>query len=302
MTATPTLPADTQPPLLRLPLIEGPSWQVRLLGLAAGGALIWAIASLQPRLYPELPIAVLYLVPVVLAAWVGGTVPGIAAALAAASARLLADQAAAVVPSHPTVPYWNFAIHATLYLGLAVLLARLHRTLLYERGLALTDVLTGLGNRRFLERVAGIELNRSRRYGRPFALAYIDVDGFKAVNDRHGHDVGDRLLRLIAHVLADSLRASDVVARLGGDEFAIVLPETAASGAQVAMEKAHERLTAAAAAAGFDVSFSIGVVACRDAPHSTRALLEAADRVMYTVKHGPKGEVRCEEHGALLPV
>lgn len=283
---------DAGPRLLKLPLLGGLGWPVRLLGLAAGGALVVAIAVLQPRLYPDLPIAVLYVVPIVLVAWVGGTWPGVIAAGAAAVARLLADNAAGVVPSHPAVPYWNLGISVTLYVTIAYLLAQLHRTLLYERELARTDPLTLLGNRRFFEHVAAIELNRSRRYGRSFALAYVDLDHFKEVNDRLGHATGDRLLKQTAAALVDSLRTSDIVVRLGGDEFAVLLPETADRGAVIAMEKAHERLTAAMAEAGYEVTYSIGVVTYEGGAASLSELLDAADRIMYSVKRDGRGQIR----------
>lgn len=290
--------AQAAPPLLKLPLLYGLTRPVRLLGLAAGSALIMAIAALQPQLYPDLPIAVLYVLPVVLVAWIGGVWPGAVAAFAASGARLLSDHAAGITPSHPSVPYWNFAISTVLYLITALLLARLHRTLLYERELARTDPLTLLGNRRFFEDVARVELNRSLRYGRSFALAYIDLDHFKEVNDLLGHAGGDRLLRTIARELVDALRTSDVVARLGGDEFAVLLPETPADGARVAIRKAHERLTERMRRADCPVTFSIGVVTYESGGATLPDLLEHADRVMYSVKKGGRGNVQCEEYVA----
>ncbi|CAN5794627.1 hypothetical protein BH23GEM10_BH23GEM10_14040 [soil metagenome] len=286
------------PPVLKLPLLYDLTRPVRLLGLAAGTALIMAIAALQTELYPDLPIAVLYVLPVVLVAWVGGVWPGVVAAVAASGARLLADYAAGITPSHPSVPYWNFAISTLLYLITAFLLARLHRTLLFERELARTDPLTLLGNRRFFEDVARVELNRSMRYDRSFALAYIDLDHFKEVNDRLGHAEGDRLLRTIARELVAALRTSDVVARLGGDEFAVLLPETPAEGARVAMQKAHERLTDRMRRADCAVTFSVGVITYESGSATLPALLEQADRVMYSVKKGGRGYVQCEEYSA----
>jgi diguanylate cyclase (GGDEF)-like protein len=279
-------------PLLRLPLIGGLTWPVRVLGLAAGGALIAAMAAIQPRLYHDLPIPVLYVVPVVLVAWVGGAGLGIVAALAAATARAVADHMAGTTFSHPSVPWWNLGIGALLYSVLAYLLARLHTSLIFERELARTDPITGLGNRRFFEQVAAVELNRSRRYGRPFALAYLDVDRFKQYNDRHGHAAGDRLLREIAALLVQALRDSDVVARLGGDEFAVILPETPADGAAIAMQKAHERLVDELSSHG--ISFSIGVITCEQGTATLPLLLDAADRVMYAVKATGRGKVRAE--------
>ena len=288
----------SNPRLLKLPLLRGLGVWTKLLGLAAGGALILALATLQPHLPHDLPIAVFYILPVVLVAWVGGFWAGSVAAVSASFARMLADAVAGVQFSSPTVPYWNFAISAALYLIISSLLALLHRTLLYERELARTDALTFLGNRRFLEHVAAVELNRSLRYARPFALAYVDVDRFKQINDKRGHAEGDRLLRMIARVLVESLRTSDVVTRLGGDEFAVLLPETHADGARVAMEKAHERLTATITQAGYDVSFSVGVVTYEGGPAELNTMLAQADSIMYEVKKTVQGRVRCLPYGA----
>lgn len=283
--------------LLYLPLLDELDLSRRIIGIALGFALIGVIAFAQPAMYPEMPIATLYLMPVIIIAWIGGTWPGVAGALIAAGARLLVDVTGDVTHSDPAVPLLNFAISAALYLILALLLARLHRTLVYERELARTDPLTLLGNRRFFEHVAGVELSRSRRYGRPFALAYIDVDHFKEVNDRLGHAAGDALLRKIGQVLTESLRTSDVVARLGGDEFAVLLPETPADGAGIAMSKTHEKITAAIQQVEPEINFSIGVVTYESGSGSLDDVLDAADRAMYQVKNTGRGSVRVEKYG-----
>jgi diguanylate cyclase (GGDEF)-like protein len=176
-----------------------------------------------------------------------------------------------------------------------VVIWRLYRTLLHERQLAHTDSLTALGNRRFFEQVAHTELIRSRRYGRPFALAYLDVDHFKAVNDRYGHAAGDRLLQLIAHQLTDGLRKSDVIARIGGDEFAVLLPETPLEGARIALHKVREQLSAAVQQAGFEVTFSAGVIVYDAGGATIPVLLGEADRVMYEVKRAGRDAVRVEQ-------
>lgn len=175
-----------------------------------------------------------------------------------------------------------------------VVVVQLYRTLLHERQLARTDPLTHLGNRRFFEQIAHAELNRSRRYARPFALAYLDVDHFKAVNDRYGHAAGDRLLQLIARQLTTALRKSDAVARIAGDEFAVLLPETPADGARTAMQKVHDRLNAAVQHAGFEVTFSTGIIVYDAGAATVPVLLSEADRVMYQVKRNARGAVRIE--------
>jgi diguanylate cyclase (GGDEF)-like protein len=93
------------------------------------------------------------------------------------------------------------------------------------RAQALTDLLTGLHNRRGFLAAAERELTRARRHHRPIALAFVDVRGLKAINDSEGHQAGDELLRQTASILRQSCRADDVIGRIGGDELAVLLPE-----------------------------------------------------------------------------
>ena len=107
-----------------------------------------------------------------------------------------------------------------------LLLSSLKRALDRERELSGTDVLTGIRNARSFREVLGAEIERSKRFQRPFTVAYLDLDNFKTVNDCHGHEHGDELLRLVGNTILTGIRKTDTVARLGGDEFALLLPET----------------------------------------------------------------------------
>lgn len=152
---------------------------------------------------------------------------------------------------------------------------------------AATDPLTGLLNRRSLENQAHDLLRR----GIPFAVAMADLDHFKALNDRHGHDAGDRALRLFARTLQRAVRGDDLVARFGGEEFVILFPERNAEEAGVALERVQEELLVALAAGsvpGFTSSFGVadttdGVV--------LEELLEAADRALFAAKHQGRDRV-----------
>src|SRR5918911_207570 len=130
---------------------------------------------------------------------------------------------------------------------LGLLLARARTLLDFKNYLdsceeaAFTDHLTGLANRRRFERQLGREVGRTQRYGRPFCLLVLDIDHFKAVNDTHGHDAGDEVLRRIANTLQAGTRGIDVAARIGGEEFAVILTETdAPRGLEVAERLRHE--------------------------------------------------------------
>ena len=159
---------------------------------------------------------------------------------------------------------------------------------------AMTDPLTGLANRRrFLDQLAA-EAKRRSRSGRPVALIAADLDDFKLVNDQHGHQSGDEVLRAFAEVLRMTLREIDVPARIGGEEFAILLPETDAAGAAVVAARLRERVAAlrieAPDGGWLSVTASFGVASC---PPVERAedLPAAADEALYEAKSGGKNRV-----------
>ncbi|WP_284614773.1 diguanylate cyclase domain-containing protein [Aquabacterium humicola] len=154
------------------------------------------------------------------------------------------------------------------------------------------DALTGLPNRSlYLDRLEQA-LHRGARSGEPFAIAMIDIDRFKQVNDRFGHEAGDAVLRAVAQRLRQCLRESDTAARLGGDEFALLLPDTEDptrvldSIARVCAEP-----VAIEGAAPLDVSLSIGVGAYPRDGRDASALLRHADQAMYRVKQAGGGAV-----------
>ncbi len=159
------------------------------------------------------------------------------------------------------------------------------------RHLAEHDSLTGLFNRRLLERQLAMQVARCRRYGEIGALLVIDLDSFKQVNDTYGHKVGDELLSVIATELQHRLRGTDVVARLGGDEFAVLLPGTTVEDAR----KVASTLSEAIASCGvtvegverISVAASVGVAALDATTHGGEAALMEADRAMYSAK-GPR--------------
>ena len=176
------------------------------------------------------------------------------------------------------------------YVGLLSLLMRLKDSYLEARLDAYTDFLTGLRNRRYLELDLERELFRVARYGRPLSLIILDLDGFKAVNDTHGHEVGDRVLKALARCLEEHLRQSDRAVRLGGEEFAVLLPET---GLPQALRLA-ERLRRAVAALkvppveGLSASFGVAQAGPTDSPLS---LLRRADEALYRAKRAGKNRV-----------
>lgn len=164
------------------------------------------------------------------------------------------------------------------------------------QALSVTDDLTSLYNSRYLNQVLRRETKRASRNGRPLSLLFIDLDGFKAVNDTHGHLCGSRALVEAAAVIRGSARETDVVARFGGDEFALVLPDTGADGAYAVGERIRERIAAhqflAADGLNLRLTASVGVATLPDAANSSEDLMHAADAAMYLVKDGGKNGIQ----------
>lgn len=153
--------------------------------------------------------------------------------------------------------------------------------------LATHDQLTGLLNRRELDRVLGEESERARRFGRPLSLVLIDVDHFKAVNDTHGHPAGDAVLREVARRLADNVREIDRLARFGGEEIALVFIETDGEAARDAAQRLIEVVRAEAVDIGgvrIAVTISAGVASLPQDATSAAELLIAADTALYAAK------------------
>ena len=151
---------------------------------------------------------------------------------------------------------------------------------------SITDTLTGLGNRRALDRALTREINRSQRYGSRFTVVFVDLDRFKAVNDNHGHISGDKLLVKIADILKVATRDSDLAVRYGGDEFIVLLAETDKIGGQIVAEKIREMIKALPATVGFGVTASIGLA---DFPGTVtegdpEAIIRLADNRAYVAK------------------
>ncbi len=172
--------------------------------------------------------------------------------------------------------------------ALAQLTARL-------QALSTTDALTGIPNRRALDERLDNEIERSKRYGNPFAVVMIDLDRFKGLNDRYGHVAGDAMLREVAHLLDMEKRRGDTVARYGGEEFVALLPHADAAAAQAWSERARTRIATTAVQLGgvlLRTTASFGV-ATSDGRNLTdgNAILAAADQALYQAKESGRNRV-----------
>ncbi|MDO8959917.1 MAG: sensor domain-containing diguanylate cyclase [Rhodocyclaceae bacterium] len=165
----------------------------------------------------------------------------------------------------------------------------------------LTDSLTGVQNRRYFEHRCLVEISQAQRHRQPLACMFLDIDKFKRINDSHGHQSGDVVLRGVADVIQAQLRTSDTIARYGGEEFVVLLPQTAALHAQ----EIAERIRVAVAAQLFrsqsdqtvPVTISIGLAmlpldaAASEPAVQAEMLVAAADRALYQAKHGGRNRV-----------
>jgi diguanylate cyclase (GGDEF)-like protein len=180
-----------------------------------------------------------------------------------------------------------------ILLGIAVLLAstlvRRAQRLLY---LSSRDRLTSLYNRGHFDRALGLELVRAKRYGHPLALAILDVDRFKPINDQHGHTVGDRVLRVLAERLKSGLRRTDIVARYGGEEFVVLMTETTSAAAVERIESMRREISAVPIDLGNGsrqvINFSAGIAGARPAD-SAAAFMERADGRLLAAKRAGRG-------------
>ncbi len=174
----------------------------------------------------------------------------------------------------------------------------LHQNAQLKQKIILDDLTTAF-NRRHLDAYLEEELERSRRYGRPFSILFFDLDHLKVINDRYGHLAGSHVLREVAMLIQDKLRKSDRIFRYGGDEFIVTLPETAAEGAlRVANRlrrtlRSHRFLGSDGLAVSLTASFGVATF-----PHdgiSQEEMIRAADRAMYRVKMKTRDAVGARE-------
>lgn len=164
--------------------------------------------------------------------------------------------------------------------------------------LAITDYLTGLRTRGYLEQQLDLELKRCERRREKFALLMIDIDHFKQLNDTFGHHEGDRVLRGVASILARDMREVDTVARYGGEEFAIILPGTTEAGARFVADRLRRAVEQSKFSSGsghpiLHLTISIGVAVYDTDARFKRELIELSDAALYAAKHEGRNCVIC---------
>lgn len=190
--------------------------------------------------------------------------------------------------------YFNLVSALVLLVGLAVMYYRFvliseHRL----REMAFTDPLTSLRNRRSILESVARDVIKQRRDGRPLSFVLCDVDHFKAVNDQHGHDAGDMVLKAVASVLRSGVREVDHAARWGGEEFLLLLPETSLTDATIVANRLREAVAALNVASQdgpLSVRMTFGVSTLRP-DESIERVIERADQALYQGKHAGRNRV-----------
>jgi diguanylate cyclase (GGDEF)-like protein len=240
----------------------------------------------------ELSITLFYLIPILLVVWFAGENLGLVISAASAITWFLADYTTGLIYSNRMIYVWNTLIRLGFFIVTSRLLSELKKALRANQELARVDYISGAASIRYFYEMAQIEVSRYQRTKHPFTLAYIDLDNFKAINDRLGHITGDKVLRTISENIRQHVRPTDLLARLGGDEFALLLPDTGEQEARQIIGRIHSNLVNEMLKNGWLVTFSIGVVTYKQMPKSVDEMVMLADSVMYSVKTNTKDGVR----------
>jgi diguanylate cyclase (GGDEF)-like protein len=259
---------------------------------AAGLLMIALLGIVDYATGYEVSFSIFYLLPVGLCAWAAGRLSAVIISVLSAMAWTVADALSGHPYSHVAILLWNGGVRLGFFVVTALSLSAIRSLLDKERVSSRIDFLTDVFNSKAFYELAKIEIDRAARFNRPLTVAYLDIDNFKHVNDTLGHRSGDILLREVAQTIKKHIRSIDVVSRMGGDEFVILMPETGAEKARVAIEKVHEVLKNSMKGNNWPVTFSIGVVSCDSPRCDLDALLTEADNFMYDAKRSGKNAVR----------
>lgn len=278
MSQSSTPPVPTQRPLL-IAVLFGILGVVAVLDYVTGG---------------ELSFAIFYILPIAAIAWEGSLTLAILSATIA-TALWFAIDAATQHYSVPIIVAWNGSVRGAIFLLTAIGVHHNRRLLRLAEALSRTDPLTGLYNSRALLEYVDRELSRTRRYGGSVALAFVDLDRFKGVNDRFGHEAGDGLLQGVADTLNKSVRETDLVSRVGGDEFVVMLTENDETQLQGVVERLRQDLNAflqeSDVGAAIGVTASIGIARSDASTASATKLIKDADLLMYQAKQQGRNQV-----------
>ncbi len=257
--------------------------RIGVYGIFAGISLVDYISGVQ------ISFAAFYMLPIFLAAWCLSWLEAWGFACLATAVYAYENALALPLSNSTSVGIlgWNALVLFLLLLLCAWLFSELRKYQEQMETAARIDFLTRVDNRRSFFALAEEELKRSRRYGHTFSVAFMDLDNFKAINDRLGHPVGDQLLQVVAQTMRSHLRDTDRIGRLGGDEFMILLPEIDPEQSRLVLQRLQQALLQTMQIHDWPVTFSLGVATFLRPPESVETMIGQADQLMYNVKtHG----------------
>jgi diguanylate cyclase (GGDEF)-like protein len=259
--------------------------------LAIGLAFVALLGFFDYILGAELSFSIFYLLPITLAVLMNGRALGLLISVVCASVWFFADLGAGAVYSSVFIPIWNALVRLGYFSLHCYLIGRLTDMIAAVKDLSLHDPLTKAANWRFFEEYANKAIKSAMRQKRPVTLAFLDMDDFKALNDRLGHAVGDEALVLLAETIRAGIRPEDLLARLGGDEFVILLPGPDYATADEVLRRLHAGVSKEMAERGWGVTTSMGAVTFTTLSSTVGALLSRADGLMYEAKKGGKNSL-----------
>lgn len=232
----------------------------------------------------EYSFSVFYLLPVSIAAWYDQYKITVLTIMLSGMTWLIADIHAGHHYSNTFIPLWNAFVRLGFFSIVAFLLIHVRKNWQEMKNLAMKDQLTSLDNSRALDIEYRILRKLNFRKQSLFAVGIIDLDGFKAVNDTHGHHRGDEVLLQFSQILKKSCRSSDIVARLGGDEFAIILLDIDETQAYLCDDHLRTLFAESGLNQKYGVDFSMGLAILSELPENLEDATKTADQLMYQSK------------------
>jgi diguanylate cyclase (GGDEF)-like protein len=239
----------------------------------------------------ELRLSTLYILVLLGVAWFCGPWWGGLFAFLSAFAQVQIGLAAGTTFSEPLYFYVSHGNRLFVYLLIVFLVSVVRSNHVRLQAAARIDSVTGVGNSIAFQESVKVEMSRHRRSRQPFAVAYLDCDYFKVVNEGLGRSEGDRVLQTIGQILEGSLRQTDTVARLGGDEFALIFPHADEGEAVQIVRKLCAALEAAMSRHEWPITFSVGVGIFPQIPASADEVVGFCERIMQRVKAAGKNRV-----------
>ncbi|MDJ0952961.1 MAG: GGDEF domain-containing protein [Acidimicrobiia bacterium] len=279
--------------------IEAPRWLVLSLACLAAAGLFAVDSAIGSDAHVLLGAFVI----VVAMTWAGRTYEATAAGMAILVVWAALDL---VTGGSSSTRVLLGVVSAAILLGIGISLTQTFRRLVLEMDEATRrDSLTGLLNTKALQVIAEQARQRAAESGEPISIAFLDLDGFKQINDLHGHVVGDNVLTVFGEVINSSVRATDIVGRVGGDEFTLILPNTDLFEAVAVLQRIRHRIALRTEIPL--VTATTGYVTFTTPPDSVEEMIHIADDLMYKGKRPEAGGGRMigrvvDGHGRLLDV